>query len=154
MDKKFTREFKVLPAYYRAPQAGESIGASHCAELQFVVKGPNGAMVLRYYTEWYKPESYAGWKARGLSGLRRDEDPEPTRLEFHKIHPHDPEVDREHNQCDYLDGRNCYGSSTGILDEFKGVLISLGCDAIFDLMEEKWDEAMKMAPEHFKARDI
>jgi len=114
---EFERHIDIVPAY---DKRGAGYGR-HCADMFFVLKGPNGAVDLHVFTGWELP--------------RLRDDPGPgavgAYLRFHSPKPQYQGDVVSVEACACLDGKPCYCGVT-----------SMGAEPVFDILVEQGLEAL------------
>ena len=131
------REIKFIPAYNKV---AEGFGR-HGMDILWVLSGPEGAITLRMFTNWYTPEDQKEFHRKPSGYFQRY--PWGVDLSYHSHVPH-YEGQSYNEHCIFLEGKPCYAEGTSIgADEIMDDFILQGEDVIWKKLEEWYESKLK-----------
>lgn len=127
----YSREIRFTPAYGKTDSDPNKNYGIHCVEMEFILTGKEGAIVLLIFTGWYLPQN------RDLTGIPATR-PRAASLTYHSRHrlhdgPYEPMPG-----CDYLGGDPCYSDSTYCVEEIFDLFVERGEEAVWEILEGRY----------------
>lgn len=151
----FARTIEFLPAWdRRSPDPKKNYGI-HGAEILFLLKGPDGAVQFRLFTQWQLPEVTREKMHHPYDPIGGDfhwmERPMPADLGYHSPVPRYDGQDILTDECIALDGKPCYydGSSLNAEPVFERLLRE-GHDGVWAALEAYYTRTF-LKPEEVSA---
>lgn len=127
----YAREIRFHPAYDKTdPDPSKNYGI-HCVDMEFILTGKKGAIVLLIFTGWYLPQN------RDLIGIPATR-PRAASLTYHSKRPFTNSISKSISDCPYLDGKPCYSDSTYCVEEIFDLFVEKGEEAVWEVLEGRY----------------
>lgn len=132
----FTREIKVEKAWIREPpNRGQG-----CAELRFLLKGPEATLIFSIYTGWLVNQSDKKYITNNNNYPSL-----PAWVDYHSKRSV-KEGDTLLDSCEFLDSKPCYYNSLCCSTELFNHLTTQGSDGLFEEMERLYRQLFDQEP--------